>query len=128
MKTASTMRSAGLVGSECVRFFAARGFAVHVIDNNLRADLFGPDGETSWHLAPVQRAAPGYVHRALDGRGCGAMETLVRDLRPELIVHCVAHPSHDLAGTRPFDHFAINSLIALALKDEQLRAFRPLFD
>ena len=45
--------SAGLIGSEAVEFFDRLGFDVHGVDNNMRADFFGPGGDTTWN-----RAAP----------------------------------------------------------------------
>jgi len=49
--------SSGLVGSEAVSYFDARGFEVHGIDNNMRRDFFGPDGDTSWVLERLRRSA-----------------------------------------------------------------------
>jgi CDP-paratose 2-epimerase len=40
--------SNGLIGSEAVEYFGRRGHAVHGIDNNMRADFFGPQGDTTW--------------------------------------------------------------------------------
>jgi CDP-paratose 2-epimerase len=37
------------------------------------------------------------------------VESLIETLRPLLIVHAAAQPSHDLAATRPFDDFDINA-------------------
>ena len=36
--------SNGLIGSEAVEHFAGQGHIVHGIDNNMRADFFGPGG------------------------------------------------------------------------------------
>ena len=41
--------SAGLIGSEAVEFFDRLGFDVHGVDNNMRADFFGPGGDTTWN-------------------------------------------------------------------------------
>ena len=38
--------SSGLIGSEVVSYFAALGWEVIGIDNNMRADFFGPTGDT----------------------------------------------------------------------------------
>ena len=38
--------SSGLVGSETTRFFCDLGFNVIGIDNNLRMNFFGADGDT----------------------------------------------------------------------------------
>lgn len=41
--------SSGLIGSEVVEYFCADGWNVHGIDNNMRAEFFGPDGDTRWN-------------------------------------------------------------------------------
>ena len=41
--------SSGLIGSEVVSFFASRSEEVHGVDNNQRADFFGPGGDTRWN-------------------------------------------------------------------------------
>jgi CDP-paratose 2-epimerase len=33
----------------------------------------------------------------------------IEDTRPDLIIHCAAQPSHDLAKSRPFDDFDVNA-------------------
>ena len=40
--------SCGLVGSESVKFFAAKGFDIVGIDNNSRSKFFGKDGNINW--------------------------------------------------------------------------------
>ena len=40
--------SSGLIGSESVTYFEAHGWEVHGVDNNMRRDFFGPDGDTTW--------------------------------------------------------------------------------
>ena len=42
--------------------------------------------------------------------------------RPDLIVHCAAQPSHDLAKDRPFDDFDINAVGTLNLLEAARRA------
>ena len=41
--------SAGLIGSESVRFFGDRGFTAVGIDNNMRSYFFGEDDSTEWN-------------------------------------------------------------------------------
>ena len=36
--------SSGLIGSEVVDYFCKQGWEAHGIDNNTRADFFGPGG------------------------------------------------------------------------------------
>ena len=37
------------------------------------------------------------------------MDAIIEHLRPSLIVHAAAQPSHDLAAARPFDDFDVNA-------------------
>ena len=109
-KTVLVTGSSGLIGSEAALFFDARGWQVHGVDNNMRRDFFGPDGDTLWNLERVQRLTQYFHHYHLDIRDRPAILTLIKELRPNLIIHCAAQPSHDLAATRPFDDFDINAV------------------
>ena len=42
--------------------------------------------------------------------------------RPDLIVHCAAQPSHDLAATGPFDDFDVNAVGTLNLLEAARRS------
>jgi CDP-paratose 2-epimerase len=101
--------SSGLIGSEAVTFFDERGWEVHGVDNNMRRDFFGPDGDTSWNLQRLQQATRNFSHHNLDIRYRTGIDAIVYEQRPDLIIHCAAQPSHDLAKDRPFDDFDINA-------------------
>jgi len=116
--------SAGLIGSETVRHFAALGWQVHGIDNNMRADFFGPDGDTTWNLKRLQHDVPGYQHHVADIRDRAAILSLLEELPFQLLVHAAAQPSHDLAASRPFDDFDVNAAGTLNLL-EATRRYRP---
>jgi CDP-paratose 2-epimerase len=107
--------SCGLIGSEVTRHFGALGYSVTGIDNNQRAALFGPEGETSWMLAKLKAGSFHYSHSAIDLRDREALSNLVKELRPSLIVHAAAQTSHDLAAQIPFIDFEINALGTLNL-------------
>jgi CDP-paratose 2-epimerase len=107
--------SSGLVGSESVTYFDARGWAVHGVDNNMRREFFGPDGDTTWNLERLQRSTRHFEHHALDIRDRAAMQALIARLRPQLVIHCASQPSHDLAKDRPFDDFDVNAVGTLNL-------------
>src|SRR5215510_10920702 len=107
--------SCGLVGSEASVFFARQGFRVAGIDSNHRAVFFGPEGDTGWVLDRLRREIPGYSHHALDIRNREAIFALVQELRPNLIIHTAAQPSHDRAASIPFLDFEINALGTLNL-------------
>ena len=109
MKTVLITGSSGLIGSEAVTFFDERGWRVDGVDNNMRRDFFGPDGDTTWVLERLRGSTRRFTHHALDIRDREAMNRLLRRCRPDLIVHCAAQPSHDLAAQRPFDDFHVNA-------------------
>ena len=80
------------------------------IDDNHRAVFFGPEGDTSWVLERLRKEIPGYRHETLDIRNREALLILLRELRPDLIVHTAAQPSHDRAAAIPFLDFEVNAL------------------
>jgi len=116
--------SAGLVGSEAVRYFTRQGWSVWGIDNNMRADFFGRDGDTSQNLARLKHDCPTYQHGSIDIRDRGAVLGMFESLRFDLIVHAAAQPSHDLAASRPFDDFEVNAVGTLNLL-EATRRYAP---
>jgi CDP-paratose 2-epimerase len=113
-----------LIGSEVSIFFARQAFDVVGIDDNHRAVFFGPEGDTAWVLDRLRREIPGYRHEAADIRDRGAMLALVEQLRPNLIIHTAAQPSHDKAAAIPFLDFEVNALGTLHLL-EAARRFCP---
>lgn len=113
--------SSGLIGSEAVRYFDRRAERVYGIDNNMRADFFGPEGDTTWNLQQLQATCRRFEHRGLDIRDRAAMDRALRDTRPDLVIHCAAQPSHDLAKQRPFDDFDVNAAGTLNLLEATRR-------
>jgi UDP-glucose 4-epimerase len=107
-----------LIGSEASVFFSRRGFQVVGIDSNHRAVFFGPEGDTSSVLERLRREIPGYRHHALDIRDRTAVLALLDELRPHLIIHTAAQPSHDQAAAIPFLDFEVNALGTLHLLEE----------
>lgn len=109
MKTLLVTGSNGLIGSEMVRHFHRSGWKVHGLDNNMRADFFGPQGDTRWNQERLVREHPNFVHHEVDIRNRQAVIAFFREVRPEGIIHAAAQPSHDLAASRPFDDFDVNA-------------------
>lgn len=102
--------SSGLIGSELVTFFDSRASRVIGIDNNMRADFFGPEGDTTWNLQRLCQTTRQFSHHQLDIRDREGLSDLFKREGPfDLIVHCAAQPSHDLAARRPFDDFDVNA-------------------
>jgi len=114
--------SCGLIGSEVTTFFANSGFQVTGVDSNHRAVFFGPEGDTRWVEARLRQTLPRYRHVALDIRDREGVLSLVRDCRPNLIIHTAAQPSHDRAAQIPFLDFEVNAVGTLNLL-EAMRQF-----
>lgn len=124
MATMLVTGSSGLIGSEVVSYFSKLGWSVHGADNNMRADLFGPDGDTTWNRRRLLSTCPGFVHHEVDIRDRARCEDLLDALKPDAIVHAAAQPSHDLAASRPFDDFEINAGGTLNLIESYRRTRR----
>jgi CDP-paratose 2-epimerase len=103
--------SSGLIGSEVCQYFSRElGYAVHGIDNNQRAVFFGPQGDTRWNEDRLKRELGGFVHHELDIRDRSGVLALLESLRPSVIVHAAAQPSHDRAAALPFADFDTNAV------------------
>jgi CDP-paratose 2-epimerase len=103
--------SAGLVGAECVRYFAQRGFDVVGVDNDMRRVFFGDEASTDWVRRRLEAEVPRYRHRSDDIRDRDAIFALfARHGRAiEAVVHTAAQPSHDWAARAPHEDFTINA-------------------
>jgi len=115
MSTLLVTGSSGLIGSEVIEHFCQLGWAVHGVDNNMRADFFGPGGDTRWNQNRLLTTHKTFRHHELDIRNRPAVLDLLKTLKPQAIVHTAAQPSHDLAASRPFDDFDVNAVGTLNL-------------
>jgi CDP-paratose 2-epimerase len=102
--------SSGLIGSEVVAHFSRSGWDVFGIDNNQRAEFFGAAGDTRWNQKRLEELYPRFRHVELDIRDRHGVLRVMADVRPDLVVHTAAQPSHDLAASRPFDDFDVNAV------------------
>jgi CDP-paratose 2-epimerase len=116
--------SSGLIGSEAVEYFARRGHHVHGLDNNMRADFFGPQGDTTWRLRQLVNSVRNFTHHAVDIRDRAAVDGVFAAHRIGAVIHCAAQPSHDLAKDRPFDDFDVNATGTLNLLEAARRPKR----
>src|SRR5439155_11165240 len=89
---------------------------------NLRRDLFGPHGDTTANLERLCGETQRFEHHELDVRDREGVLALVAGVRPGLVVHCAAQPSHDLAARRPFDDFEVNASGTLNLLEGARRS------
>lgn len=113
--------SNGLIGSEVCLYFADRGFAVHGIDNNQRAIFFGPQGDTRWNQRRLEDSIASFYHHEVDIRDRSVVDKTIKEVRPNVIVHAAAQPSHDLAASFPFDDFETNAVGTLNLLEATRR-------
>ncbi len=111
MSVAIITGSAGLIGSEAVKFFAAKGMEVVGIDNNLRKEFFGNDACTQWNLSLLQQSVKNYTHFSCDIRNMTTLETIFKQYSKSIsvIIHCAAQPSHDWAALHPHTDFTVNA-------------------
>jgi CDP-paratose 2-epimerase len=102
--------SSGLIGSEVVAHFCKLGWRVYGIDNNMRATFFGPEGDTRWNQNRLTERYSAFTHYELDVRDRTKLLHCVEEIKPHMVVHAAAQPSHDLAAARPFDDFDVNAV------------------
>ena len=112
--------SAGLIGSEAVRFFAKKDWRVIGIDNDKRKYFFGPSASTLWNKKRLEEEIKNYTHFNIDIRDEKKVKEIFREHKLDLIIHAAAQPSHDWAAKEPLTDFTINALGTLIL----LEAFR----
>jgi CDP-paratose 2-epimerase len=122
MPVALITGSCGLIGSEVGIHFSRAGFRIAGVDNNQRAVFFGPDGDTRWTLNRLRTEIPGYAHHEIDIRDRTAILGLLAGLKPAVIVHTAAQPSHDRAASIPFDDFDVNAVGTLNLLEGARRS------
>jgi CDP-paratose 2-epimerase len=114
--------SSGLIGSEVVTFFCGEDWEVYGLDNNMRKDFFGPQGDTLWNRDRLQNTFKTFRYHEVDVRDRQRVLDFVAEIRPSAIIHTAAQPSHDLAATRPFDDFDVNAVGTLNLLEAARRA------
>ena len=114
--------SSGLIGSEVAAHFDSRGWHVHGLDNNQRAVFFGPAGDTRWNQARLAASLRSFTHHELDIRDRQGVLDLVAKIKPDIIIHTAAQPSHDRAAAIPFDDFDTNAVGTLNLLEAARQA------
>ncbi len=107
--------SSGLVGSEVCMYFSNKGYKIHGIDNNQRAIFFGSSGDTRWNQNRLEQSISSFKHHELDIRDRDGIFALIKQIKPSVIIHTAAQPSHDKAAEIPFDDFDINAVGTLNL-------------
>jgi CDP-paratose 2-epimerase len=126
MNIAIITGSAGLIGSEAVKFFSGRFDFVVGIDNNLRQYFFGKEGSSDWNKNRLRENFANYRHYDADIRDVGALEAIFAEYHTDirLVLHTAAQPSHDWAAREPFTDFTVNANGTLNML-EMTRKFCP---
>lgn len=113
-----------MIGSEVVSYFCENGWKVFGLDNNMRADFFGPQGDTRWNQKRLEEKYNNFEHKEVDIRDRDLVFKVVEDIKPDAIAHTAAQPSHDLAASRPLDDFDVNAVGTINML-EAVRKYVP---
>ena len=117
--------SAGLIGSEAVKFFAEKGFNVVGIDNNMRSYFFGDEASTDWNRQKLEELLKDkYTHYKADIRDNDAIGEIFKKHKFDVIIHTAAQPSHDWAAREPMTDFSVNATGTLVML-ENMRQYCP---
>lgn len=113
MSIAIITGSAGLIGSEASRRFAAEGLKVVGVDNDMRREFFGAEASTAWNADKLKgELGANYEHRSLDIRDRAAINGLFAEFGKDVsvVIHTAAQPSHDWAAKDPHVDFGVNAV------------------
>ena len=126
MKYVLITGSAGLIGSEAVKFFIKKKYQVVGIDNNMREYFFGKEASTKWNQLQLQtKFKKNYIHTPADIRDNNKIRDIFKKYGPfDIIIHTAAQPSHDWAAKEPFTDFSVNATGTLVML-ENFRLLSP---
>jgi CDP-paratose 2-epimerase len=122
--TAIVTGSGGLIGSESVARLVSEGFDVVGLENDMRAEFFGPSASTAPTSRRLTAAYPSEFRSIdLDIRDAAGVDAVFAEHAAglELIVHTAAQPSHDWAARAPHVDFSINATGTLKLLESARR-------
>jgi CDP-paratose 2-epimerase len=118
MPTALVTGSGGLIGSQSVRHFVESGYDVIGLENDMRAQFFGPEASTAPTTERLLRTmGDAFRSLELDVRDVdGVNRVFAEHARSlELVIHTAAQPSHDWAASDPQTDFTVNANATLNL-------------
>jgi CDP-paratose 2-epimerase len=112
MPTVIVTGSGGLIGSESAQHFVHAGYDVVGLENDMRAQFFGPSASTAHTTARLQRElGDSFRSLELDIRDADGVERVFAGAADslELVIHTAAQPSHDWAASDPQTDFSVNA-------------------
>jgi CDP-paratose 2-epimerase len=112
MSTAIVTGSGGLIGSESVSHLVRdKGLEVIGLENDMRAQFFGPDASTARTTQRLVDELDGFRSETIDIRDADAVNRVFRDHATDIaiVIHTAAQPSHDWAAKDPQTDFTVNA-------------------
>jgi len=111
MQVALITGSAGLVGSQSVKFLAEKFDKIIGIDNDMRAYFFGKSSSIKWNNEKLLAEYSNYTSENIDIRAYDSLKKIFQKYGNDikLIVHTAAQPSHDWAAKEPITDFTVNA-------------------
>lgn len=96
---------AGLVGSECCKFFSENGWEVVSIDNYMRGKIFGEAGNTRKNMDFLKKDY-GVENHEIDITDKKSVDVIKK---VDAVIHTAAQPSHPRSIEIPVEDFNINA-------------------
>ena len=111
MNTVLITGSNGLIGSAAVSFFANKADLILGLDNNMRKQFFGEDGDTKWNEKNLKNKFKNFIPHDIDIRNLDKLKKIFKKYSSniDLIIHTAAQPSHDWATKDPILDFQVNA-------------------
>jgi CDP-paratose 2-epimerase len=111
MAVAIVTGSGGLIGSESVRHLVESGWDVVGLENDMRANFFGPEASTAHVTVELVERYDDFRSIDLDIRDTESVSRVFAEHGPriELVIHTAAQPSHDWAAKEPQTDFGVNA-------------------
>ena len=111
MEVALITGSSGLIGGECVDFFASKFDRIIGIDNDMRSYFFGKESSTQWNQVRLRNLYDHFEPHNIDIRDFESLERIFKKYGTDLklIIHTAAQPSHDWAANEPVTDFGVNA-------------------
>ena len=99
MSIALVTGSAGLIGSETSKRFHAEGMEIVGLDNDMRAEFFGPEASTLSTRQRLESLLPRYTHQSIDIRDFEAVKKVFERYGAEIKV--IVHTASNNAESHP---------------------------